>query len=182
MLNSQTGNVTDSSSEDESEHLKAVITQESREAKKWEVSIDHDTSLWEDHSSSQSFVSIVLFLPSGVQASSVQLHVTAEQNALIYTNDRPLPARDRQRLCSAWTNASADGTPPKFQPYNPFVEVVPSHFSQFRHRENEIIQSEGGLALPHKITVVRNLSEFAPLKFSAEQTSDSNYSSMHFSS
>lgn len=67
MLSWQSGNVTHSSFEDDSEHLKPVIIQEIREAKKCYVSIDHAISLWDDPSSLQSFVSIVLFLPSGVQ-------------------------------------------------------------------------------------------------------------------
>lgn len=91
-----------------------MIVEERKELKTCEVNLDHAIALWEAPSSPQWFVSVVVFLPSVVIYASVQLHVPNDQNVLCYMYDRPLPARESQRFCRAWTTASSDVTSPKF--------------------------------------------------------------------
>lgn len=71
MLNAQTGEFTDDSSEYEVDATTSVTAPKKNEIQKFEFNIYHPISLSEDPASQQSFASIVLFLflPSGIQPS-----------------------------------------------------------------------------------------------------------------
>lgn len=88
------------------------------------MNIDHAISVSEDPFSVQSFVTVVLFLPSGVHPSSVRVSVSEAQDVLCYGYDRPKPASDSERLCRAWTTPKPDGAPAKFRSYHPFLGIT----------------------------------------------------------
>lgn len=68
----------------EAEFSTPTIIQDDQDIKKCEVNINDAIFPLEDPSSPQSFVSIILFLASGLIASSIRLHLPTQQNALSY--------------------------------------------------------------------------------------------------
>lgn len=70
------------------------------------VSLDFAASYWDDPKSPHAFVSVIMFLPFAVFSDSVNLNVKLNRSVLRYYYDRPLPARDSNRLCRRWLTTS----------------------------------------------------------------------------
>lgn len=160
----------DSDSDDNENEQEALetVNQETISVRPCTVSLDSAISYWEDPGSPQFFVSVVLFLPSGVPSASLKASVPPSKNRLNYSYERPLPARDAERLCRRWTT-NADITA-RLEPYHPFVTGFHQYFKRFRARDDEIIISQGSVLFDEGITVEESIHELFCLKFSDEST------------
>ena len=121
------------------------------------VNLDHAVSFWNDPKSASNFISIVIFLPSGVPNTCLDVSVLPECNGIMYMYNRPLPARSSERLCRRWTSVK-NGRDPQYEPYHPFVLGFESFFKAYRTKNSDTIQSQGKIVFDGK-KVERHIHE-----------------------
>lgn len=134
------------------------------------VNLDHALSVWDYPDTSESFVTVIIFITSRVDTNFVSVYVADNQSGPCNTYERTLFARDSARRFRVRTTAGQKESQRQISFLSSVLVCLETLLKSIYLKDGDKNKSKGHMCLGQDLEVEKIISNILPLKVSTDFT------------